>query len=47
MSDYTGGYFFGAYLATTLVDNVVGWKIINIDNVYKFVLILFIPLLKR
>jgi len=26
---------------------VVGWKIINIDNVYKFVLIVFIPLLKR
>ena len=26
---------------------VVGWKMINIENVYKFVLILFIPLLKR
>ena len=26
---------------------VVGWKIINIENVYKFVFILFIPLLKR
>ena len=26
---------------------VVGWKIINIDNVYKFVFILFIPLLER
>jgi len=27
--------------------SVVGWKIIIIDNVYKFVFILFIPLLKR
>ena len=26
---------------------VVGWKIINIDNVYTFVFILLIPLLER